>query len=212
MIILAPLSNTSRAAVAQVPGRGPRGALPACPWLMADGWLPYVPRRVRVGYLELRECRECHALSRTPGPGQIANPKGRPPGIKEAVRRGAFKAAYDRVLAKDPQLLDTVIRAGLQGQPKARNAVPFLELGAKLGKEIGADAEHDTRPVIFKFFTNLNPLALSGRVLQQQRSLPHGPEPTDGPASPSRPSRARRPGHHAERAGLPAGPAADAGE
>jgi hypothetical protein len=79
--------------------------------------------------------------------------------------RGTFKAAYDRVLAKHPELLDTVIRAGLQGQPKARNAVPFLELGAKLGKEIGADAAHDTRPVIFNFHTNLNPMALAPKPL-----------------------------------------------
>ena len=63
------------------------------------------------------------------------------------IGSGAFKAAYDRVLAKDPQLLDTVIRAGLKGQPKARNAVPFLELGAKLGKEIGAGRDAvDTQP------------------------------------------------------------------
>jgi len=40
--------------------------------------------------------------------------------------------------------------------------VPFLELGAKLGKEIGGTAADDTRPVIFNFFTNLNPLALAG--------------------------------------------------
>jgi hypothetical protein len=117
-----------------------------------------------------------HANATSFKPGNRANPKGRPPGIKEALPRGAFKAAYDRVLAKDPQLLDTVIRAGLKGQPKARNAVPFLELGAKLGKEIGAGRDAvDTQPVIFHFHTNLNPLALSGRVLQQQRSLPAPP-------------------------------------
>jgi len=98
-------------------------------------------------------------------PGQSGNPKGRPPGIKETLPRGAFKAAYDRVLAKHPELLDTVIRAGLQGQPKARNAVPFLELGAKLGKEIGADAQGDTRPIVFNFHTNLNPMALAPKPL-----------------------------------------------
>ena len=122
-------------------------------------------------------------------PGQSGNPNGRPSGIKEALPRGAFKAAYDRVLAKDPQLLDTVIRAGLKGQPKARNAVPFLELGAKLGKEIGAGRDAvDTQPVIFHFHTNLNPLALAPRVLQQQRSLP--PVVPPAPATPGRPARA----------------------
>jgi hypothetical protein len=117
-------------------------------------------------------------------PGQSGNPKGRPPGIKEALPRGAFRAAYDRVLAKDPQLLDTVIRAGLKGQPKARNAVPFLELGAKLGKEIGADAEHDTRPVIFHFHTNLNPMALA------PKPLPQPPVPPTVLDAPTRPARA----------------------
>ena len=63
--------------------------------------------------------------------------------------------------------------------------------------EIGADAAHDTRPVIFKFFTNLNPLALSGRVLQAQRSLPQGAPPggADAPSPSTRaggqPGRAR---------------------
>ena len=56
-------------------------------------------------------------------PGVSGNPRGRPKGIKEALPRGAFKAAYDRVLAKHPELLDTVIRAGLQGQPKARRVL-----------------------------------------------------------------------------------------
>jgi hypothetical protein len=142
--------------------------------------------------------RPKRATSTSFKPGQSGNPKGRPPGIKEALPRGAFKAAYDRVLAKDPQLLDTVIRAGLKGQPKARNAVPFLELGAKLGKEIGGNAAEDSRPVIFHFHTNLNPLALSGAVLQQQRSLPApaavplagaGRAPAVPNAPPSRPSK-----------------------
>jgi hypothetical protein len=112
-----------------------------------------------------------HANATSFKPGDRANPKGRPPGIKETLPRGAFKAAYDRVLAKHPELLDTVIRAGLQGQPKARNAVPFLELGAKLGKEIGADAAHDTRPVVFHFHTNLNPMALDGPQSPMRRIL-----------------------------------------
>jgi hypothetical protein len=109
-----------------------------------------------------------HANATSFKPGDRANPKGRPPGIKEALPRGAFKAAYDRVLAKDPQLLDTVIRAG---------------------KEIGADAEHDTRPVIFKFFTNLNPMALA------PRSLPGRTRKGGRPASrrPCRAARSRRP-------------------
>jgi hypothetical protein len=142
-------------------------------------------------------------------PGVSGNPKGRPKGIQETKPRGYLRAAIDAVMATDPKKLIAAIRRGLDDP---RYAHGWAELIAKVGKEIGADAAHDTKPVIFHFHTNLNPLALSGRVLQQQRSLPHGPEPTDGPASPSRPSRARRPGHHAERAGLPAGPAADAGE
>jgi len=63
-----------------------------------------------------------------------------------------------------------VIRAGLQGPPKGeeRRTVPR----AKLGKEIGADAAHDVKPVVFNFFTNLNPMALAGGAAP--RSPAHG--------------------------------------
>ncbi len=116
--------------------------------------------------------------------GQSGNPKGRPRGIQERVPRGAFKAAYERVLAKHPELLEQVIFDGLRGQRNARNAVPYVELGAKLGKEIGAGRDAvDTQPVIFHFHTNLNPLALAPRsLLQQQRSLPAPAVPATPPS------------------------------
>ena len=59
----------------------------------------------------------------------------------------------------------------------------FVELVARVCKEIGADAQGDTRPVIFHFHTNLNPLALAPRsLLQQQRSLPAPAVPATPPS------------------------------
>jgi len=69
-------------------------------------------------------------------------------------------------------LLPTAIRRGLKNEEYARG---FGELVARVCKEIGGRDAGDPQPVIFHFHTNLNPLALSGSVLQEQRSLPRAP-------------------------------------
>ncbi len=71
--------------------------------------------------------------------------------------------------------------------------MPFLELGAKLGKEIGGTAADDTRPVIFNFFTNLNPLALAGPTPPGWPDLRVSGEGRyeRSPATPKRPARTR---------------------
>ena len=102
-------------------------------------------------------------------PGNNANPKGRPKGIQEAFPRGRVRAAFDRVTTANPTLLDQVFLDGLQGKRNARNAVPFVELGAKLGKEIGADAATTTKPTIIIIKTNANLLALEGPVARARR-------------------------------------------
>ena len=115
-------------------------------------------------------------------PGQSGNPNGRPPGIQETRPRGYVKAAIDTVLAKDPTLLPTAIRRGLKNEEYARG---FVELVARVCKEIGGNPAQDPRPVIFHFHTNLNPMALAGSG--QPRSLP--PAPSAPAAPPSRPSK-----------------------
>ena len=68
-----------------------------------------------------------------PGPG-------RPKGAKDRLPRGSVKAAWDRVMAtKDGhESLDDAIRAGLKDR---RQRLGFLELGARLNREIGPGTE-----------------------------------------------------------------------
>lgn len=69
-------------------------------------------------------------------PGQPGGP-GRPKGSKDRVPRGSIKAAFVEVIEADPSLISEAIRRGLQG----RNALGYLDLGAKLLKEIGSGTE-----------------------------------------------------------------------
>ncbi len=53
--------------------------------------------------------------------------------------------------------------SGLRRGPEdKRSAHAIAELIGRVGKEIGGRDSVDTQPVIFNFFTNLNPLALAG--------------------------------------------------
>jgi hypothetical protein len=62
----------------------------------------------------------------------------------------------------------TSIRRGLEDK---RYAHAFAELIGKVGREIGGNAAEDTRPVIFHFHTNLNPLALAGPQSPMRRII-----------------------------------------
>ena len=62
---------------------------------------------------------------------------GRPSGSKDRVPRGSVKAAFEEIIATSPALITEAIRRGLQG----RNALGFIDLWAKVGKEIGTGAE-----------------------------------------------------------------------
>jgi hypothetical protein len=65
---------------------------------------------------------------------------GRPIGSKDRLPRGSLKAAWLRVAQAEPHLLDEAIRAGLTaGRPSER--LGFLELGAKLMREVGVPSE-----------------------------------------------------------------------
>ncbi len=118
-------------------------------------------------------------------PGQSGNPKGRLPGIKETRPRGYLRAAIDTVMAAGPKKLTAAIRRGLEDP---RYAHAFAELIGRVGKEIGGSAaDGDTRPVVFHFHTNFNPMALAGSAAP--RSPAHG-EPRRGVSAPSAPARA----------------------
>jgi hypothetical protein len=124
-------------------------------------------------------------------PGKTGNPKGRPPGIKELRPRGYVKAAIDAVMAADATLLKNAILSGLKDRREARG---WAELIAKIGKEVGTDAAHDTKPVVFNFFTNLNPMALAGPQASTRRIIDG--EPSRGVGAPGLPVQAggrRRP-------------------
>ena len=70
-------------------------------------------------------------------PGRSGNPAGRPPGIVEKSPRNTVGAAFDEVLRSSPELMTDAIRRGLQG----RNALGYLELWARIGKEVGSGAD-----------------------------------------------------------------------
>ena len=74
-----------------------------------------------------------------PGPG-------RPKGAKDRFPRGSIKAAWDRVMAtrEGYESLDEAIRAGLKDR---RQRLGFLELGARLNREIGPGADVAALPV-----------------------------------------------------------------
>jgi hypothetical protein len=123
--------------------------------------------------------------------GQSGNVKGRPPGIKETRPRGYLRAAIDTVMTADPKKLTTAIRRGLEDP---RYAHAFAELIGKVTKEIGGSAAEDTRPVVFHFHTNLNPMALAGRQSPMRRIIDG--ESSRGVGAPGLPAQAegrRRP-------------------
>ena len=100
-------------------------------------------------------------------PGSNANPKGRPKGIRETHPRGYLKRAIDTVMAKDPKLIETVLRRSLQGTKKDLQAV---ELIGRVTKEIGgAESLSAMKPTVIIIKTNVDPLALEGPVARAQR-------------------------------------------
>jgi len=99
--------------------------------------------------------------------------------------------AIDTVMAADPKKLTAAIRRGLEDP---RYAHAFAELIGKVTREIGADAAHDVKPVVFHFYTNLNPLALAGPNSPARRST--DVQPSGGAGAPGLPVQAggrRRP-------------------
>ena len=93
--------------------------------------------------------------------GKSGNPRGRPPGIKEPVPRNTVLAAWNAVVGRDRKLVEKVISAGLR--LPASKALPFVELGARLNKELGAGIDSGMLPVIINFHSNVDPMKLRRR-------------------------------------------------
>jgi len=90
--------------------------------------------------------------------GKSGNPRGRPPGIKEPVPRNTVLAAWNAVVGRDRKLVEKVISAGLRLPPS--KALPFVELGARLNKELGAGIDSGGAPVIINWNSNVDPMKL----------------------------------------------------
>lgn len=116
------------------------------------------------------------------------NPGDRPPGIKEPVPRNTVKAAWNAVVGRGQKLVEKVIEADLRqgvglppksakGKPGKKGdpnkALPFVELGARLNKELGAGVETGMLPVIINFNSNVDPMKL-------RRGAQATGEPDDG--------------------------------
>jgi len=68
------------------------------------------------------------------------------------------KAAWDAVVGKDRKAVERVFRAGLRLPPS--KALPFVELGARLNKELGAGVERGGALVIINWNSNVDPMKL----------------------------------------------------
>jgi len=104
-------------------------------------------------------------------PGQSGNPRGRPRGIQETRPRNSVRAAWNAVTDRYPKLVEDVIYEGLsrgrkQGRMPGRplDALPFVTLGARVNREIGADPGQVSRPVTIIVNTNVDPMKLRVKV------------------------------------------------
>lgn len=70
---------------------------------------------------------------------------GRPRGSKDRLPRGSLKAAWLAVTRAEPHLLEDAIRTGLTAA-RPSDRLGFLELGAKLLREIGPVSEPEAKP------------------------------------------------------------------
>jgi hypothetical protein len=115
-------------------------------------------------------------------PGDRANPRGRPKGIKETRPRGYLKRAIDEVMAEDPTAVHAVLRRSLQSSKKDLQAV---ELIGKVGKELGpTDPASAMKPTVIIIRTNVDPYALEGPQQRAKRLAKLAGEAPDASAKP----------------------------
>lgn len=102
--------------------------------------------------------------------GQSGNKKGRPKRLPSQA--GSVKAAFDELIKEKPDLIREAFERGLEG----KRSLGYLELGAKLGREIGNQGEgHQQIAIIFASpldTAKLRPGAQTVRVIEVEREKP----------------------------------------
>ena len=95
-------------------------------------------------------------------PGQSGNPAGRPKGARDHAPKTILEA-FDQVVKENPELVMDAIRAGLE----SKRAFNFVELGAKLKKEIGSQ-EQQAAQIAIVFTGTLDPkmLQVDAKVIE----------------------------------------------
>lgn len=95
-------------------------------------------------------------------PGQSGNPSGRPKGAKDHSPKTILEA-FDQVIRENPELVMDAIRAGLE----SKRAFNFVELGAKMKKEIGSQ-EQQAAQIAIVFTGTLDPkmLQVDAKVIE----------------------------------------------
>lgn len=88
--------------------------------------------------------------------GQSGNPKGKPKGAKDKVPRGSVKQAFEEFInvRGGQRAMVDAISAGMRDK---RRALGFLELAAKVFREVGPGSEAESRPITIVFESPLRP-------------------------------------------------------
>jgi hypothetical protein len=104
--------------------------------------------------------------------GERANPRGRPPGVKELVPRGFVKKLVFGVITGNvEQVAEALRRAAVN----PRSVISVLEHAARLNKEIGGREDGKGRPTIINLNTNVNMLALKAAASRAAKPIEHEP-------------------------------------
>lgn len=94
--------------------------------------------------------------------GKSGNPSGRPKAAKDAKSKAALvKEAWEALTSKKPWIIREALERGLTGG----RPLGFLELGARVMKEIGQSEEQKTSVTII-MNSSLNPKALKPEVTE----------------------------------------------
>lgn len=98
-------------------------------------------------------------------PGQSGNPKGRPPGIKEALPRGLMARIW---LAAAEANEEQIRQIAVELLTNRRTALAAMELVARLGREIGPGVEGPVQPATIILSGALDPSRVRRKEYRQE--------------------------------------------